>query len=34
MTENQAHKYIEKQAMDFRQSRSTIAKKILQTYEM
>lgn len=34
MTENQAHKYLEKQAMDFRQSRSTIAKKILQTYEM
>lgn len=34
MTEKQAHKYIEKQAMDFRQSRSTIAKKILQTYEM
>ncbi len=34
MTENQAHKYIEKQAMDFRQSRNAIAKKILQTYEM
>ncbi len=34
MTESQAHRYIEKQAMDFRQSKSTIAKKILQTYEM
>ncbi len=34
MTENQAHKYVEKQAMDFRQSRTVIAKKILQTYEM
>ncbi|MCM1320931.1 MAG: ANTAR domain-containing protein [Bacteroides sp.] len=33
MTEPQAHRYIEKQAMDLRQSRSMIAQKILKTYE-
>ncbi len=33
MSEKQAHKYIEKQAMDFRQSKLEIATKILKTYE-
>lgn len=33
MTENQAHKYIEKQAMDLRTSRKEIAQNILKTYE-
>ncbi len=33
MSEKQAHKYIEKQAMDFRQSKLDIATKILKTYE-
>ena len=33
MTENQAHKYIEKQAMDLRTSRKEIAQSILKAYE-
>ena len=32
MTEAQAHRYIEKQAMDLRQSRKIIAQNILKTY--
>lgn len=32
MTEAQAHRYIEKQAMDLRQSRRNIAQNILKTY--
>jgi response regulator NasT len=33
MTEPQAHRYIEKQAMDMRKSRKDIAEGILNTYE-
>lgn len=33
MTEPQAHKYIEKQAMDSRQSKKTIAQEIIKTYD-
>ena len=33
MTESQAHRYIEKQAMDMRTSRQEIAQNILKTYE-
>ncbi len=33
MNEKQAHKYIEKQAMDFRISKLEIANRILKTYE-
>ncbi len=33
MTETQAHRYIEKQAMDLRQPRQKVAKDILRTYE-
>lgn len=33
MTEPQAHRYIEKQAMDLRQSRAAIAENILRAYE-
>jgi response regulator NasT len=33
MTEPEAHKYIEKQAMDMRITRKTVAEKILRTYE-
>ncbi|WP_313340235.1 ANTAR domain-containing protein [Sedimentibacter sp.] len=33
MTENQAHKYIEKQAMDLRTPRKEIAQNILKAYE-
>ena len=33
MTENQAHRYIEKQAMDMRTTREQIAQNILKTYE-
>ena len=33
MTEAQAHRYIEKQAMDLRQSRIATAENILKTYE-
>lgn len=33
MTESQAHRYIEKQAMDMRATRQEIAQNILKTYE-
>ena len=33
MSENQAHKYIEKQAMDLRTSKYQVAKQILKAYE-
>lgn len=33
MTEAQAHRYIEKQAMDLRQSRLVTAENVLKTYE-
>lgn len=33
MTESQAHRYIEKQSMDLRQSKTSIAENILKTYE-
>lgn len=33
MTEEQAHKYIEKEAMDLRDSKASIAKKVIKTYE-
>ena len=33
MTESEAHRYIEKQAMDMRATKRTIAEGILQTYE-
>ena len=33
MTETEAHKYIEKQAMDTSMRRRTIAEKIIRTYE-
>ena len=33
MSENEAHKYIEKQAMNLRQSRVQMAESILKTYE-
>lgn len=33
MSENEAHRYIEKQAMDLRTSRKAIAESILRTYE-
>lgn len=33
LTESQAHRYIEKQAMDMRSTRLQIAKDILKTYE-
>ncbi len=33
MTETQAHRHIEKQAMDLRQTKKTIAENILKTYE-
>ena len=34
MTEEQAHRQIEKQAMDTRQTKAAIARAILATYEM
>ncbi len=34
MTEDQAHRHIEKQAMDTRQTKAAIARSILATYEM
>lgn len=34
MTESQAHRYIEKQAMDMRQSRVVTAQNILKTYDL
>lgn len=33
MTESQAHRYIEKQAMDMRSTKKEVAKEILKTYE-
>lgn len=33
MTEQQAHRYIEKQAMDLRKTRREVAEEILKTYE-
>ncbi len=33
MTEEQAHKYIEKQAMNMRRSRTSVAESILRTYD-
>ena len=33
MTEQQAHRYIEKQSMDLRQPRTSVAETILRTYE-
>lgn len=33
MSEKQAHRYIEKQAMDMRESRAKIAENILKTYQ-
>ena len=33
MTENQAHKFIEKQAMDLRITRRAVAERIIKTYE-
>ncbi len=34
MTESQAHRHIEKQAMDLRRSRRAVSEDILKTYEM
>jgi response regulator NasT len=33
MSEKDAHRYIEKQAMDMRQTKKEIALRILKTYE-
>lgn len=33
MSEEQAHRYLEKQAMDLRTSRVSVAKQVIQTYE-
>ena len=33
MTENEAHYYIEKQAMDMRLSRREVAENIIRTYD-
>lgn len=33
MTENQAHKFIEKQAMDLRITRKAVAERIIKTYD-
>ena len=33
MTETQAHRYLEKQAMDLRTSKLHIAKQVIRTYE-
>ena len=33
MTESQAHRYIEKQAMDMRLPKRAVAESILNTYE-
>lgn len=33
MTESEAHKFIEKQAMDMRQSRAEVARNLIRTYE-
>ena len=34
MSENEAHRYIERQAMDLRKTKRYVAEKILNTYEM
>ncbi|GHU82019.1 hypothetical protein AGMMS50284_3150 [Clostridia bacterium] len=34
MSEAQAHRYLEKQAMDLRQSKKKVAEQVLNTYEM
>ena len=34
MTEEQAHRHIEKQAMDTRQTKAAVARMILSTYEL
>ncbi|OJU13150.1 MAG: hypothetical protein BGN88_05530 [Clostridiales bacterium 43-6] len=34
MTEQQAHRYIEKQAMDMRKSKRAVSEDVLKTYEM
>jgi response regulator NasT len=34
MTEQQAHRHIEKQAMDTRQTKMQVARDIVNTYEM
>ena len=33
MTEVQAHRYLEKQAMDQRESKLEVAKQVIRTYE-
>ena len=33
MTEQEAHRYIEKQAMDMRTNKLTVAKQVIKTYE-
>ena len=33
MSEPQAHRYLEKQAMDMRLTRAEVARSVLQTYE-
>ena len=33
MTESQAHRYLEKRAMDLRVSRVEVAKQVIQTYQ-
>ena len=33
MTEAEAHRYIEKQAMDIRRDRTEIAQEVLENYE-
>ena len=33
MSEEQAHRYLEKQAMDLRVSRLEVAKQVIQTYQ-
>ena len=33
MTEEQAHRYLEKQAMDLRTSKLDVAKQVIRTYE-
>ncbi|MEE0868610.1 MAG: ANTAR domain-containing protein, partial [Ruminococcus sp.] len=33
MSETQAHRYLEKQAMDLRISKLQVAKQVIQTYE-
>jgi response regulator NasT len=33
MSEEQAHRYLEKQAMDLRTSKLEVAKQVIRTYE-